>query len=161
MSLPSAFSFDGQREGIFMGNLSGKVYSPLAIDKTLTQEYKCADAKATGDAINELREEQKTSFNTNVSLGANINAQGGCHYIEGNGFVVMHLLVNTGADISAGHTIATLPSLQKDMVKTINIACITADGLAYPFDFEGKVISARTTIPKGKTIPIDMCMGLA
>lgn len=34
--------------------IKGKVYSPLAIDKTLTQEYMCADAKATGDAINEV-----------------------------------------------------------------------------------------------------------
>ena len=34
--------------------IKGKVYSPLAIDKTLTQEYMCADAKATGDAINNL-----------------------------------------------------------------------------------------------------------
>lgn len=31
--------------------IKGKVLSPLAIDTTLTKEYACAEAKATGDAI--------------------------------------------------------------------------------------------------------------
>ena len=141
--------------------IKGKVYSPLAIDKTLTQEYMCADAKATGDAINKVSEDNKARFFTNVSLGSNVAAQGGCHYIEGNGFVVGHLLVSTLAEISSGQAFATLPSLNKNMVKTVNIAYLTADGLAYPFDFEGKVISSRSTIPSGKTIQIDFCIGLA
>lgn len=32
-------------------SVNGKVYSPVTIDKSLTQEYMAADAKATGDAI--------------------------------------------------------------------------------------------------------------
>ena len=32
-------------------NINGKVISPLQVDKTLTKEYMCAEAKATGDAI--------------------------------------------------------------------------------------------------------------
>lgn len=31
--------------------ITGEVYSPLKIDKTLTKECMCADAKATGDAL--------------------------------------------------------------------------------------------------------------
>ena len=37
--------------------IKGKVLSPLAIDKTLTKEYACAEAKATGDAISKVIED--------------------------------------------------------------------------------------------------------
>lgn len=37
--------------------LTGKVLSPLAIDRTLTKEYACAEAKATGDAISKVIED--------------------------------------------------------------------------------------------------------
>ena len=143
-----------------MNEIKGKVYSPLAIDKTLTQEYMCADAKATGDAIKKVGEDSKARFSTYFQLGANVQAQGSCHYVEGNGFAVGHLLVRTGAEIPAGQILATMPSLKGNMVKTINVAYISADVIAYPFDFEGKSISSRSTIPSGKTLQMDFCIGL-
>lgn len=56
--------------------IKGKVVSPLAIDKTLTKEYMCADAKATGDAIKELNEDVTKKINDNKASADAIETVG-------------------------------------------------------------------------------------
>ena len=53
--------------------IKGKVLSPLAIDTTLTKEYMCADAKATGDAIEQLRQATEETIKPSALLyGGNV-----------------------------------------------------------------------------------------
>lgn len=55
--------------------IKGKVLSPLAIDTTLTKEYMCADAKATGDAIEQLRKETEETIQPSALLyGGNVSS---------------------------------------------------------------------------------------
>lgn len=56
--------------------IKGKVISPLAIDKTLTKEYMCADAKATGDAIRNLEKIATFNYESSISKGDT----GGCTF---------------------------------------------------------------------------------
>lgn len=48
-------SLDGTINEEKLKELNGKITSIPEIDKTLTKENKCADAKATGDAIADLQ----------------------------------------------------------------------------------------------------------
>jgi hypothetical protein len=55
--------------------IKGKVLSPLAIDRTLTKENMCADAKATGDAIEQLRKETEETIQTfGLWYGGNVSS---------------------------------------------------------------------------------------
>jgi hypothetical protein len=49
--------------------IKGKVISPLSIDRTLTKEYMCADAKATGDAIRNLENKMVFRYEGSISKG--------------------------------------------------------------------------------------------
>ena len=46
------------------------------------------------------------------------------------------------------------------MRNTDNVGIITADGIVYSFNFNGKNITTLTAIPSGKVIGIDICIGL-
>lgn len=96
-------------------NITGKVISPLLIDKTLTKEYMCAEAKATGDAIREIEEDNEIQ-EINLIASPKITSTKGVCYKSGRICqLVFEFTVNETNLIGAGETIYSgLPTPKDD-----------------------------------------------
>lgn len=111
--------------------IKGKVYSPLVIDKTLTQEYMCADAKATGDAIKKLDEDVtkvKEIETFNLWADINITSTRGICYKSGKVCVVVFDFTTNQTISKEGIPMyADLPTPKDNVVFVAH----TMDGAAY------------------------------
>jgi hypothetical protein len=137
--------------------IKGKVYSPLAIDKTLTKEYMCADAKATGDAIAQaVNEVSKVEYHEDIATSHTLYGKG--YYLETPNMVIIHMGVSTTSDIKTGEVFAELNKLSKNMQKIDNLGVLDMDGNGYGFKFENKTITAQSDIPQGAKLLIDVCL---
>lgn len=135
-------------------NITGKVISPLQVDKTLTKEYMCAEAKATGDAIREIEEENAIQ-EINIIASPKISSKKGVCYKSGRICqVVFDFTVTDSNLIGVGENIYSgLPTPKDDTV----FAAHTRSGLCefvniHPIDTTpngGVLRTFNSEIPSG------------
>ncbi|MBR5544860.1 MAG: hypothetical protein IKU66_05240 [Clostridia bacterium] len=125
----------------------------MAIDKTLTKEYMCADAKATGDAIKEIG---KVDYYEDIVVRGTVYGKG--YYLETCNMVILHMAVRTTTNIANGEIFAELNSLKKNIQIIENVCILDTEGNGYGFKFDNKYIVAQSDIPQGAVLSFDICL---
>ena len=108
-------------------NINGKVITPLQIDRTLTKENMCADAKATGNAIRKI-EEDNAIQEINIIAQPNISSTKGVCYKSGRICQLVFDFTTTQTINKSGVTMyADLPTPKDNVVFVAH----TMDGAEY------------------------------
>lgn len=140
--------------------IKGKVLSSLAIDKTLTKEYMCADAKATGDAIAKVSEDIAKAGEVetiNLLTEPNISSTKSVCYKNGKICTVVFDFTTTQTISKSGIPLyANLPTPKDNIVFVVH----TTDGVpywlgVYPTEAvsKGRITTAYVNdIPSGKRL---------
>ena len=98
-------------------NINGKVISPLQVDKTLTKEYMCAEAKATGDAIRKIGEDNAIQEIELIASPKISSTKGVCYKSGRICQVVFEFTLNAGNQFNDGENIYSgLPTPKDEAV---------------------------------------------